>query len=101
MTSNINGKARDLFSMIKKDKSGVNYMMEINISHLQIICRNDWRGECLSSPGQPVPMYGHQPRLSRGKETSYSYPFHFVEGKETLQRFQNAMTLTLWPNLES
>lgn len=93
MTSNINGKARDLFSMIKKDKSGVNYMMEINISHLQIICRNDWRGECLSSPGQP--------RLSRGKETSYSYPFHFVEGKETLQRFQNAMTLTLWPNLES
>lgn len=41
MTSNINGKARNLVSMIKKDKFRIKYMIEINISQLEIICHND------------------------------------------------------------
>lgn len=37
MTSNINGKARDLFSVIKYSMSKVEYMTEINIRHLEKI----------------------------------------------------------------
>lgn len=70
MTSNINGKARNLFSMIKYSMSKVEYMTEITISHLEIIFHNDCKGECLSSPDNQ--RLCHQPRPCQNRETGHS-----------------------------
>lgn len=85
MTSNINGKARNLVSMIKKDKFRIKYMIDINISQLEIICHNDWR-EYLPSSANQCPC--HKPRPSQNREPWHSYSFSFVEGKEILQRYR-------------
>lgn len=70
--------------------------MEINISQLEIICHNYWRGECRPSPVNHA-YVTNSGSLRVGKLGILTLPGR--QGDTT--EIQNLMALVLWPNVYS